>query len=471
MPPSKKFVVSPIDEKMRAVSARVVVDIAKPGVTLMHPDTEKKIQFFPFTHIQSWLSSKQAFGLQVLDGKQEVETLWFRTKESEDLIGALKACVDEILADRKKSASAKKKAEALVTAFLGKNYADQSNELRALVAEATTASSEEAQRSAVWKLALLSGVSDPAKEEIVAAGHLEALLALCRSSDAKLQCHLAGVVANCAQKDELRANIAAIGAVRPLIGLAQQKTPEVRRVAAAVLALLAANTQVRDDLSKRGAMQLFASMMKQNDDPVLQRSALCGFASLACDERYHELLAQEGSIKDLVAMGRIVQDAHGKTAELLAAQVSEAMFLLSFHDAMKFELITNGAVACLGAMMSRNEKRTQRFVVGALQNLLGATGNSKTSVDDDVEKMSLMNEVSEMRGRLEEAEAKLDHAGEAIDKTSLDEQMERVRDLYAIAKDLGEQIYPEGDEDFDKIVAEGEEALSWIEEQAVAKAD
>ena len=31
MPAAKKFIVSPIDEKMRAVSARVVVDIAKPG--------------------------------------------------------------------------------------------------------------------------------------------------------------------------------------------------------------------------------------------------------------------------------------------------------------------------------------------------------------------------------------------------------------------------------------------------------
>jgi len=70
-----------------------------------------------------------------------------------------------------------------------------------------------------------------------------------------------------------------------LISLAQTKTPEVRRVAAAVLALLSANEGVRDDLSKRGAMQLFAGMMKQNEDPVLQRSALCGFASLACDER------------------------------------------------------------------------------------------------------------------------------------------------------------------------------------------
>merc|ERR1712100_125453 len=138
MPASRKFIVSPIDEKMRAVSARVVVDIAKPGVTLLHPETDKKIQFYPFTHIQSWLSSKQAFGLQVLDGKQEVETLWFRTKESEELIGALKACVDEILADRKKSATAKKKSEALVTGFLEKDKGAQAAEIQALVAEATT---------------------------------------------------------------------------------------------------------------------------------------------------------------------------------------------------------------------------------------------------------------------------------------------------------------------------------------------
>merc|ERR1711959_578472 len=87
---ARQFVVQPIDDKMRGISNRVVVDIAKPGVSLLHPESEKKIQFFPFTHIQSWLSSKQAFGLQVLDGKQEVETLWFRTKESEELIAALK---------------------------------------------------------------------------------------------------------------------------------------------------------------------------------------------------------------------------------------------------------------------------------------------------------------------------------------------------------------------------------------------
>lgn len=464
MPPARQFIVSPIDEKMRAKSARVVVDIAKPGVTLLqHPETEKKIQFFPFTHIQSWLSSKQAFGLQVLDGKQEVETLWFRTKESEDLIGALKACVDEILADRKRSANAKKKSEELVRGFLDKDADGQAAELQTHVRSATAGGDEAGQRSAVWKLSLLSGISDTAKQTLVSAGHLEALLVLCKSPDPKLHCHLAGIIANCAQKDELRAPIAAIGAVRPLISLAQSKTPEVRRIAAAVLALLSANTGVRDDLSKRGAMPLFASMMKQNDDPVLQRSALCGFARLACDPRYHELLQQEGSVKDLVAMGRMIQDAHGKTADLLAAQVSEAMFMLSFHDVMKFELIHNGAVPVLGAMMSRSEKRTNRFVVGSLQNLLGATGNEKTSVDDDVEKMSLMNEVSEIRTKLQEAEGMLQEYGEPLDKEELDEQTEKIRSLYAIARDLGEQIYPEGDEEFDEVVAAGEEALSWIE--------
>jgi hypothetical protein len=217
-------------------------------------------------------------------------------------------------------------------------------------------------------------------------------------------------------------------------------------------------------------MNLFASMMKQNDDPILQRSALCGFASLACDERYHEMLQQEGSVKDLVTMGRMIQDAHGKTAELLAAQVSEAIFLLSFHDAMKFELIVNGAVACLGAMMSRNEKRTQRFVVGSLQNLLGATGNAKTSVEGEVEKMALMNEVSEMRQKLDTAEGKLNEIGEAIDRSVLEEQMEKVRMLYEIAKDLGNATYPEGDEDFEKIIEDGEEALTWIEEASTSKA-
>ena len=96
-------------------------------------------------------------------------------------------------------------------------------------------------------------------------------------------------------------------------------------------------------------------------------------------------------------VGEVGRRGDAEAAELLAAQVSEAMFLLSFYDKMKFELIVNGAVACLGAMMSRNEKRTQRFVVGSLQNLLGATGNSKTSVDTDVEKMTLANEVEEMK--------------------------------------------------------------------------
>lgn len=466
MPKSSQFMVSPIDEKMRAISARIIVDIAKPGVTLRHPESEKKINFFPFTHIQSWLSSKQAFGLQVLDGKQEVETLWFRTKESEDLISALKACVDEILADRKKSASAKKKSEALVTAFIEKSPQAQADELRNLVAECTGEKDEEKQRMAMWKIALLVGVSDPAKEELVSAGHMESLLVLCQSSDPKLQCNLGGIVANCAQVDELRATIATIGAVRPMITLAQSKVPEVRRVAAAVLALLSANAEVRDDLSKRGALHLFASMMKHNDDPVLQRSALCGFAALACDARYHDVVQQEGSVKDLVAMARMIQDAHGKTAELISCQVAEAVFMLSFHDAMKYELIVNGAVACLGNMMSRNEKRTQRFVVGALQNILGATGNKETAVDADVEKMALTNEVSEMRARLEAAESKLSAVGEPIDKATLEEQTDKVRMLYEIAKDLANTQYPEGDEDFEKIVEDGEEALSWIENAA-----
>ena len=72
---------------------------------------------YPQRHAQS-LTLQPSLS-QVLDGKQEVETLWFRTKESEDLIAALKACVDEILADRKKSASAKKKAEVNFRCFGG----------------------------------------------------------------------------------------------------------------------------------------------------------------------------------------------------------------------------------------------------------------------------------------------------------------------------------------------------------------
>merc|ERR1711990_11294 len=114
-------------------------------------------------------------------------------------------------------------------------------------------------------------------------------------------------------------------------------------------------------------------------------------------------------------------------------------------------------------MMSRNEKRTQRFVVGALQNVLGATGNKETAVDADVEKMALTNEVSEMRARLEAAEAQLSTVAEPIDKAALEEQTDKVRMLYEIAKDLANTQYPEGDEDFEKIVEDGEEALSWIE--------
>merc|ERR1712139_534450 len=120
--------------------------------------------------------------------------------------------------------------------------------------------------------------------------------------------------------------------------------------------------------------------------------------------------------------------------------------------------------------MSRSEKRTQRFVVGALQNVLGATGNAKTNTDEEVEKMTLLNEVSEMRTRLEAAEAQLSTVGEPLDKGQLDEQTEKVRMLYEIAKDLGEQVYPEGDEDFEKVFEDGEDALSWIENAAQSKA-
>ena len=80
-------------------------------------------------------------------------------------------------------------------------------------------------------------------------------------------------------------------------------------------------------------------------------------------------------------------------------------------------------------------------------------------------------EVEEMKQRLGEAEARLAEVGEAIEKNKLNEELEKVRTLYEIAKDLGEQIYPEGDEDFEKIVLDGEEALTWIEDAAVAKAE
>merc|ERR1711924_289649 len=97
----KNFIVRPVDEKHR-VGSCVLVAVGKPGVTVLHPESEKKIQFFPFTQIKSWLDSAQAFGLEVLDGKQEARTLWFQTRESKDICAALKACVDEIVADVKK---------------------------------------------------------------------------------------------------------------------------------------------------------------------------------------------------------------------------------------------------------------------------------------------------------------------------------------------------------------------------------
>ena len=67
-------------------------------------------------------------------------------------------------------------------------------------------------------------------------------------------------------------------------------------MAVAALAIISANTTVREDLAKRGTMQvlhnhalqyadrrvllqLFASMMNANDDPLLQRSALAGAAA------------------------------------------------------------------------------------------------------------------------------------------------------------------------------------------------
>eukprot|EP00656_Telonema_subtile_P008490 TRINITY_DN13958_c0_g2_i7.p1 TRINITY_DN13958_c0_g2~~TRINITY_DN13958_c0_g2_i7.p1 ORF type:complete len:474 (-),score=151.60 TRINITY_DN13958_c0_g2_i7:285-1706(-) len=464
---ARQFVVSPIDDKMRQVSARVVVDIAKPGVSLLHPESEKKIQFYPFTHIQSWLSSKQAFGLQVLDSKQEVQTLWFRTKESENIISALKGCVDEILSDRKKSATSKRIAETIIGGYLEQSPADRSNELRKVVAAATSDDDADQQRKAVWTLSLLTGVSDVCKEEILSAGHLEATLVLVRSQDPKLQCHLAGMIANCAQLDHLRLQICEMGAVRPLITLAQSGVPEVSRVAVAALAIISANALVREDLAKRGTMQLFASMMNANDDPLLQRSALAGFSALACDERFQDLLVGEGSIKSLVALAKAVCDLPGKTAELLSAQVSETIFTLSYKNEMKFDLIHHGAIPVLGVMLNRNEKRTQKFVVGAMQNLLGATGNESTAFGAEAVKLELENECAELRtatqGLQDEVEGLRMQVSQQIDADAAREQAEAIRMMASVAKDLGSQLYPEGDESIDQVIISGEEALEVLE--------
>jgi len=469
---ARQFVVSPIDDKMRQISARVVVDIAKPGVSLLHPESEKKIQFYPFTHIQSWLSSKQAFGLQVLDNKQEVQTLWFRTKESENIIQALKGCVDEILLDRRKSATSKKIAEGVIHQFLEKSASERSSDLRMIVAEATSDEDLDKQRSAVWTLSLLTGVSDTCKAEILSAGHLEATLVLVRSQDPKLQCHLAGMIANCAQLDELRLPICEMGAVRPLITLAQSGVPEVARVAVAALAIISANTTVREDLAKRGTMQLFASMMNANDDPLLQRSALAGFSALACDERFHDLLVGEGSIKSLVALAKAVCDVPGKTAELLSAQVSETMFMLSFKDEMKFDLIQHGGIPVLGVMLNRNEKRTQKFVLGAMQNLLGATGNDQTAIGAETAKLELENEAEELRQNVsalndELAGLKANEAGK-IDRELASEQAEAIRMMASVAKDIGAQYFEnmeDGDDgSFEQVIINGEEALTTLEQ-------
>jgi len=453
---------------MRQISARVVVDIAKPGVSLLHPESEKRIHFYPFTHIQSWLSSKQAFGLQVLDSKQEVLTLWFRTKESENIISALKGCVDEILFDRKKSATSKRIAESIIGGYLDKSTAERSVELAKVVSDATTDDDAEKQRHAVWTLSLLTGISDACKEEVLSAGHLEATLVLVRSQDPKLQCHLAGMIANCAQLDHLRLAICEMGAVRPLITLAQSGVPEVSRVAVAALAIISANQTVREDLAKRGTMQLFASMMNANDEPLLQRSALAGFSALACDERFHELLVGEGSIKALISLAKAVCDVPGKTAELLSAQVSETIFTLSFKDEMKFDLIHHGGIPVLGMMLNRNESRTQKFVVGAMQNLLGATGNESTALGAESEKLQLENQVSELRSGMESLQDQVEglqsEAGNKIDVEHAREQAEAIRMMASIAKDLGSQLYPEGDESIDQVILYGEQALENLEQ-------
>jgi len=445
-----------------------VVDIAKPGVSLLHPESEKKISFYPFTHIQSWLSSKQAFGLQVLDSKQEVQTLWFRTKESDTIIHALKSCVDEILADRKKSASSKRMAEGIIGGYLDKGEADRSAELRRIVAEATNDNDPTRQRTAVWTLSLITGISDKCKSEILTEGHLEATLVLVRSQDPKLQCHLAGMIANCAQLDELRIPICDTGAVRPLITLAQSGVAEVSRVAVAALAMLSANATVREDLAKRGTMQLFASMMNANDDPLLQRSALAGFSALACDDRFHETLLQEGSIKALVSLAKAVCDVPGKTAELLSAQVSETIFMLSPIDQMKFDLVQHGAVPVLGVMLNRNEKKTQKFVVGAMQNLLGATGNEKTAIGNEAAQLELENESAELRSNVamltEEVGALRATESTKIDQEVAREQAEAIRMMASVAKDIASQQYPDGDESIDNVISYGEEALEHLEQ-------
>merc|ERR1711865_854762 len=155
------------------------------------------------------------------------------------------------------------------------------------------------------------------------------------------------------------------------------------------------------------------------------------------------------------------------TAELLSAQVSETMFMLSFKDEMKFDLIQHGGLPVLGVMLNRNEKRTQKFVVGAMQNLLGATGNDQTAIGAETAKLELENEAEELRQNVsalndELAGLKANEAGK-IDRELASEQAEAIRMMASVAKDIGAQ-YMEGDDSFEQVIINGEEALETLEQ-------
>jgi len=148
------------------------------------------------------------------------------------------------------------------------------------------------------------------------------------------------------------------------------------------------------------------------------------------------------------------------------------MFMLSFKDEMKFDLIQHGGIPVLGVMLNRNEKRTQKFVVGAMQNLLGATGNDQTAIGAETAKLELENEAEELRQNVsalndELAGLKANEAGK-IDRELASEQAEAIRMMASVAKDIGAQYFEnmeDGDDgSFEQVIINGEEALTTLEQ-------
>jgi len=128
---------------------------------------------------------------------------------------------------------------------------------------------------------------------------------------------------------------------------------------------------------------------------------------------------------------------------------------------MKFDLIHHGGIPVLGMMLNRNEKRTQKFVVGALQNLLGATGNDQTAIGAESEKLELENECEELRQNVGELTNEVEQLRESAERHDIDqelaaEQAEAIRMMASVAKDVGSQFYPDGDFSYDQVISAGD---------------